>query len=207
MKSAKMCSDFSAIILAAGTSSRMKTPKFSLPFSNNVTFIQHITSVLEQAGCKQIIAVLNKEGIELLEKNNHYFIDNVSVAFNSHPEFGRFYSLMTGIRELACNTPVLIHNVDNPFITIETIESLLSTSGKADFSYPVYKGKGGHPILISGMVAKKILNEKDHNHNHYLNLNLKEYLKQFSGKKVEVDDEKVLVNINTPEDYKKYFKK
>ena len=208
MKSAKMGVEFSAIILAAGASSRMKSSKFCMPYSSEMTFIQHITSVIAQAGSKRIIAILNKDGIELLRKNNHHFIDIVSVALNPHPEYGRFYSLMTGIRELACNSPVLIHNVDNPFITVDTIKTLLSLTGKADYSYPVYKGKGGHPLLISGMIAKKLLNESVHlNHNpdHYLNLTLKEYLKQFTGKPVEVDDEKVLVNINTPEDYRKYF--
>lgn len=206
-----MCSDFSAIILAAGSSSRMKTPKFNLHFSGNMTFIQHITSVLDKAGCKKTVAVLNNEGIEHYKKIRGYFIDNVTVVLNSHPEYGRFYSLMTGINELGCRSPVLIHNVDNPFITTNTIKSLLSAVVRADFSYPVYKGKGGHPLLISGTLAKKILNEPDHNYNHnlnhYLNLNLKEYLKQFNGKAVEVDDEKVLVNINTPEDYRKYFGK
>ncbi|MCD4695433.1 MAG: hypothetical protein K8S16_04250, partial [Bacteroidales bacterium] len=93
-----------------------------------------------------------------------------------------------------------IHNVDNPFVNHCVLQLLFDQLGKGDFAVPVYKGKGGHPVLLSEKIITAIIAEKEHD------LNLRDFLKDYSRQEVEVDDETVLVNINTMEEYGNYFK-
>lgn len=109
------------------------------------------------------------------------------------------YSVMTGLERLAENTDCFIQNVDNPFVTVDLLSSLLPYAHPEGYVVPVFKGKGGHPILLGAKVAKEIFN-KEHG-----DLSLKEVLKNYKKIEMETQDEKVLVNINSKEDYKKYF--
>ena len=68
-----------------------------------------------------------------------------------------------------------------------------------DFAVPVYGGKGGHPILLSSQLIKPLIN--DFNPKGHFN----QVLKSFQRKDVLVSDPYIAVNINTPEDYRKYF--
>ncbi len=90
--------------------------------------------------------------------------------------------------------------MDNPFINHYVLQLLFDQLGKGDFAVPVYKGKGGHPVLLSEKVITDIIAEKKHD------LNFRDFLKDYSKQKVEVDDETVLVNINTVEEYRNYFR-
>ncbi|MCD4695431.1 MAG: hypothetical protein K8S16_04240 [Bacteroidales bacterium] len=62
------------------------------------------------------------------------------------------------------------------------------------------KGDFAAPVLLSEKVITDIIAEKEHD------LNFRDFLKDYSKQKVEVDDETVLVNINTMEEYGNYFK-
>ncbi|MCK5839504.1 MAG: NTP transferase domain-containing protein, partial [Bacteroidales bacterium] len=52
----------SAVILAAGRSTRMGRPKFALRFAKNLTFLEKIITGYSSFGCRQIIVVLNEQG-------------------------------------------------------------------------------------------------------------------------------------------------
>jgi len=57
----------------------------------------------------------------------------------------------------------------------------------------------GHPILMPQKIINKIRGETN------IDLNTKDYLSQFNKVIVSVDNDKILANINTPEDYEIYF--
>ena len=191
--------EYCAVILAAGNSLRMQRQKFALDFSEKKIFLDQITGDLKNAGCGHIEVVINKDGMALIENINYKVPENTSFTINKYPEKGRFYSLQIALANIQSNTQVLIHNVDNPFINQNVIIALLKSIADYDYIYPVFKEKGGHPVLISEKVAIRIKEEEN------CDYNIKNYLSKFNGKTVEVDDDKILVNINTPEDYKKYF--
>ena len=82
-------------------------------------------------------------------------------------------------------------------------EKLLNELGKeiesADYISPKFEGKGGHPILLSEKIINDLkIIEKDQMH-------FKEFLNNYLKHKVKVYNEKILVNINTEEEYEKYF--
>jgi len=191
--------EFSVIILSAGKSVRMGTPKPALKFDESQTFIEHISFEYQQFGCKEIIIVLNKENHTFLNDLNIKLPSNCKIIINNHPEWHRFYSLKTGVKSLKEINYVFVHNVDNPFVNQEVLNELLNHSDKADYIVPEFEGKGGHPFLLS---PKIILEITQTNKNE---MHLKDFLNQYSKLKIQVNEESILVNINTLEDYKKYF--
>lgn len=192
--------EFSAIILSAGESSRMGVPKLSLQFDENYIFLQKIVKEFMDFGCKEIIVVINEIGNKYLKENDVFLSENVKIVVNKHPEWHRFYSLKIGVNALSETNSCFVHNVDNPFVSQSTLENLTKETNKADYINPQYDGKGGHPFLISCLIQSDIKSAIEDE------LHLKEFLNQYKRLKVDVVDESILVNINTQEEYKKYFK-
>jgi molybdenum cofactor cytidylyltransferase len=188
----------SIIILAAGNSSRMKSPKFALPFDKKYTFLEKIIQEYDNFGCNKIIVVLNKEG-KLLADTLNLKLKKTTIVVNNHPEWERFYSIKVGLESLTQSHPVFIHNVDNPFVNTTILGNLLQQDINAGFVVPTYKGRGGHPILISNKVCQAIVSEKENA------IIFSEFLKDYNKKRVDVADEKILVNINSKDLYQKYF--
>lgn len=195
----KIEKDFSAIILAAGKSSRMGLPKLALRYNETKIFIEQIVNEYESFGCEEILIVVNGTGNSFLTENKIQFSGNVKIVINNHPEWHRFYSLKTGAKSMSEVLPVFVHNVDNPFVNHEVLNELLRNTDKVDYISPEFDGKGGHPILLSEKIIKDVIATVENQ------IHFKEYLNKYPKKKVQVDDEKILVNINTLEEYKKYF--
>ena len=189
-----MQKDCSVVILAAGNSSRMGQLKFTLTLRDGSTFIENIVNQYVEFGCKEIIVVVNKRGMEYLSDHP---LKAVTIVMNQHPEYERFYSVKTGLSKIENNNPIFIHNVDNPYANKEVLEVLFANKGKADFIKPIFNTMGGHPILISKGIANDIVL----NNNYDIHLN--DFLRNYSRKKIEVDDEKILVNVNLESDYRK----
>jgi len=190
---------YSAIILSAGRSSRMGVPKFSLQFDDNITFLENLVYEYSTFGCREIVVVMNIDGFSLLSQLNIKLPDSATVVVNQHPEWERFYSLKLAAKALKDIKPVFVSNIDNPFVNHKLLDSLSNSRSGADYINPVYNGRGGHPFLLSEKVVADLrVEEKDQIH-------LKEFLGQYSKKSVEVDDEKILLNINTDEDFREYI--
>ena len=192
-------SDSSVVILAAGFSSRMKQAKFSLMYDEQRTFLEKIVQEYLTFGCKEIIVVMNTEGIKHKKKLNLNFPGNVKFVLNEYPERERFYSLQTGLKALQNNSNAFIQNSDNPFVNQYILTKLYTHKNEGDFIVPIFKNRGGHPILMNKNIIQKISSEKK------VDYNLKEYLKGFTKKYIPVNDEKVLLNINDQSTYNKLF--
>ena len=189
---------YSAIILSAGKSSRMGVHKFSLKYNASTTFLENLINQYNAFGCNEIIVVLNLDGKTFLEQLNRTLPSNVKVVINEHPEWERFYSLKLAAIGFSKFNPAFVSNIDNPFVNLKVLESLVKSD--TDYSYPVFNGRGGHPFLISKNVIADLTSEpKDEIH-------LKEFLGRYSKSAIDVDDEKVLLNVNTVEEYNRLFK-
>jgi molybdenum cofactor cytidylyltransferase len=183
-----------ALILAAGESKRMNWPKSLLPFDKDRSFIDKIIDEYENFGINKIVITSNSDNAQMIEIN-----PNVQVIKNEHPEYERFYSIKIGLEKVGDCQYCFIQNVDNPFICETILNVLFENRINNGCAIPVFQGKGGHPVLIGDEVITKIaqLNQYD--------LNFKDFLKDFPANRVEVDDDTVLININSPEDYNRYF--
>ena len=193
-----MKSNFTTIILSSGLSQRMGQPKALLKWDESTTFIEKIINEFVKAGSTKIVCMIN-EIIELSCKELSV-PSNVEFVVNHHPDWGRFYSILTGVNTLKKNNYCFIHNVDNPFVRSEIIDKLWSHRKPGHWCSPSYNGKGGHPVLLSKEITNKISTTSN------LDLTLRDILTQFPKIQVSTTDNNILRNINTPEDYNKWIK-
>jgi len=187
--------DCGVIILAAGKSGRMGKPKFLLEHVSGETFLHRLITVYQRAGIHEIVVVVNNTDFQNQLEYFSTFPELVKIIQNPTPEQGRLLSIQLGAGTFSGNTPCFIHNIDNPFVETTLLEQLLSSLREADFIKPVYLGKGGHPILVSGKIVA-VLREETNEFRDF-----KQLLDSFYGKRLEVECEEVLLNVNTREEY------
>ncbi len=196
-----MKKNLTVIVLAGGNSVRTKAPKLFLPFSGRVTFIEKIIKEYYNFGCKKIILVLNKKFSE-----NH-IIKKLTVScsiksvINENQELGRFYSISLGLSEADEQNFMFIQNADNPFIDNSLLKKMYSKRNIERYVIPVYNDKSGHPVLIGKKIIQRLKSEKN------INSNLRDILHGFEKVCIQVKNNKVLANINSMTEYRKYFKK
>ena len=191
--------NIAAIILAGGESSRMKQPKAFLKFDNHITFVEKIIYEYQLAGIDKIIIVINYSYLDSeKERILSQFDTKIIRVYNKHPEKGRQYSLYLGISMLHESENCFIQNIDNPFVKANLIRSMIPLIQKEAYISPTFKGKGGHPVLLSNSICNHILNMKDHK------LTLRDVLIKFNKITIPANAS-VLININTEQDYKQYF--
>ncbi|HZJ74543.1 MAG TPA: NTP transferase domain-containing protein [Perlabentimonas sp.] len=192
-----MSSDFSTIILSSGLSERMGQPKALLKWDKSTTFIEKIINEFVKAGSTKIVCMIN----EIIEPacKKLSLPSNVELVVNHHPDWGRFYSIRTGVNALNNSDYCFIHNVDNPFVSTKITDKLWAQRKPGYWCSPNYKGKGGHPVLLSKEITDKISTTSN------LDFTLRDILQQFPKIPVSVTDNSILRNLNTPEEYNKRF--
>jgi molybdenum cofactor cytidylyltransferase len=191
---------FGVLVLAAGFSQRMGKDKFLLKYNDNQTFLDKIIESYDNELINKIVVVINLNS----EKHISSKISSknkVKIVINNQPELGRFNSIKLGIQYFSSKQSVFLHNSDNPFAEKEVINKLIENNSENSYCVPTFQNKGGHPILISGKIIFDLKNEKD------ININLKDFLKSYNCKRIEVSCEKILLNINTENEYLTEFEK
>ena len=145
-----------AILLAAGASSRMGSPKPLLPWAGT-TLIEWELTELRAAGVDEVVVVL---GARAEAVRRVLLTDPATLVFNARWAQGRATSLAAGARALLALAPdlVVIENVDQPApasLVARLIEA--AHSAGADAVQPVYLDAdgaehGGHPVVLRGAV-------------------------------------------------------
>lgn len=149
-------------------------------------------------GCSEIIVVVNQE-IAASVKQLELMPPGVSLIINDHLELERFYSLKLGLEALKSSGYCFFQNADNPFIDHAVLNALYENKSDDAFVSPVFGGKGGHPVLLNRKNMDLIRNYPVNDGN------LKSVMSTMDCKKVEMPDNKVLININSPEEYERFF--
>lgn len=191
--------NIAAIILAGGESSRMRQSKAFLKFDNKISFIEKIIKEYELAGIDKIIIVINDSCLDPERQQVLAQFDNITrLVYNKHPKKGRPYSLYLGLSLLNESDNCFVQNIDNPFVNSNLIRSMIPLIKKETYISPTYKGKGGHPVLLSSSICNYILNMKEDQ------VTLRDVLIKY--KRINIPaNASVLININTLTDYKQYF--
>jgi molybdenum cofactor cytidylyltransferase len=136
-----------AVILAAGESKRMGSPKMLLPF-NGSTIIECVISNVAKSGVDKIIVVLGAEKetlIHLLGKLH------VEYCYNEDYKKGMLSSVQCGFKNLpSCCKASLVFQGDQPLITSDTINTVINAyaSSEKGIVIPVFERKRGHPVMI-----------------------------------------------------------
>jgi len=181
------------IILAAGSGSRIGTPKYRLPLGDS-TFLQSIVAQAVRLGLSPIVCVIaSAERDQIAARTG----DSVRLVVNEKPERGMLSSVIEGLRHLGESSGALVMPVDHPYVSDATVSALIRRIGlyPDHVIKPVFKSRGGHPVLIPATAFHAVL-EADPSSS------LREVIAG-SGIQVEplpVEDEGVLRNINLPGD-------
>ncbi len=188
--------NFSAVIPAAGYSSRMGLFKPLLPLSGSLVIEKVVSSFLD-AGIDEVIVVLGYRAEMLIPLINKM---KVRYVINDDYNQGMYSSVQAGLKAVSENIKAFfLLPADYPLISSETIMGMQSKykAESCDILSPVYKGKKGHPPLISSALIPLILRGNGEG-------GLKQLLKQnsISGDTLVVDDPWVIRDLDTEEDYR-----
>ncbi len=188
------------VILAAGFSTRMGKHKSLLMFDDKKNFIQQIVEVYKNSGIEKIVIVANRNNVEKISdlfSNND--LEFLTIVLNEHPEYERFYSLKVGLQKIEGFDACFIQSCDNPFVNEELVFNIKEGFIGAHVVIPSYLNRKGHPILLCGSIVEAILRiEKN-------DCTMRDVLREYPSKLVNVTDDKILVNINTCEEYMSFF--
>ena len=185
-----------AILLAAGESTRMGQQKALLPW-HGTTLIQYQIGALLEAGVSQVVAVLGYRA-ETLRHLVEAF-PGAKAALNLRYRTGKSSSVRAGLRQVDPQTEgILVLAVDQPR-SPETVRHVVAAHRQLDtvITYPVYRGKGGHPIVFSGTLLPELMRIRESRQG------LREVVERHRAEvsHIEVDDTEVLLDLNQPEEY------
>ena len=189
----------SAIVLAAGLSTRMESKnKLSLSFKGKTVIVTVVENIIN-AGIEEVIVVTGYDAdqVQNLLKNL-----SVKIIYNNDFKKGMTTSIQKGIL-IAKGDGYMICLADMPFITTGEYLQLKSffenkrQSNEACICVAEHKNKRGNPVIFSSFYQKEILT-------HTNMEGCKEIIQ--SNKQnvyhVEMDLANILKDIDTPDEYK-----
>lgn len=206
-----------AVILAGGTSSRMGQPKALLTLGSK-SFLEHCVGEVALARIRDTIIVLGA-GHSEIALTLGWFKGRIIV--NHDWESGQLSSIVTGIDAITghgadtshCvvagidivpesdHRGVLIWPVDHPLVSAQVISTMIRAfhdSGKP-IVVPVYNGRRGHPIIFSSTLFHEVRLAPQ-------GIGLRSVVRAHEEGICDVptQDEGVIINIDTPDDYRRF---
>lgn len=187
-------SELECIMLAAGGSTRMKAWKLTLPLGGSTLAERSVDTALEV--CARVVLVAGYRAEELARR----FRGRPGVTVVVNPDFqrGMLSSVQVGCRAVR-GPHFFVALADMPLVSPDTYR-LLARSALVDHPgvpavVPQYRGKKGHPLLLTAPVRQRILETSPEK-------TLRDVLQSFPTLVVPADDPHVLHDVDTPEDYR-----
>jgi CTP:molybdopterin cytidylyltransferase MocA len=199
------------VLLAGGKSERMGHPKGLLLHNDNYWLETQLKSIASSGGTEVYIALGFHTATyceklpwltSALQVPITYLNLNIRAIVNPNPERGSFSSLQTVLAEISEHTTVLLCPIDVPIPKDETLQLLLEK--KQAIVIPNYKGKNGHPIVMTASFWKPLL-QLDPNKSR-LDFLIKACPSSMISI-VPVENPEVILNLNKPEDWETYQQK
>ncbi|HJZ13051.1 MAG TPA: nucleotidyltransferase family protein [Acidobacteriota bacterium] len=190
-----------AIVLAAGESKRMNSPKALLPIQGE-NFAECIAGKIRACGIDAVylVAGAHYETIKsAFDENRKPF----EILLNARHQEGQLLSLQEGLRHLPAGArAALVWPVDQPLVKEETALMLINAFNRerATITIPMHAGRRGHPVIYEAKAIKTLLSFGGRQ-------TAKDLQSIYAAETciVEVGDPAVLIDIDTPEDYSKYI--
>ena len=190
-----------AVILAAGASTRMGSPKALLATPSGRTFAAAIVRALADAGVEDVVIVTGHDHERVVEA---VLNDAPAVvprfARNPQPSRGQLSSLWVGMdAAVRAETEALIVTlVDVPMVNPATVARVIDEWRKtrAPIVRPAIGDRHGHPVIFDRSVFAELRASP-------LDQGAKAVVRAHAGRIVDVpvSDEGSLVDVDTPQDY------
>ena len=193
-----MNSRIAAVVLAAGLSRRMGTPKMVLPWGET-TVIGRVVSVLTQAGIEEVLVITGgaRQQVEVALQGMP-----ARVAFN--PRFAEDHmtlSLQVGLAALPADVEAALVTLgDQPQIEPAVVQAILQAyfEKRSSLVVPSYQHHRGHPWLIARELWKDVFAL-------HTPQTLREFLNAHAGQidYLPVENASVIRDLDTREDYER----
>ena len=191
----------SAVLTAAGLSSRMGRPKPLLPWQGKTLVESQIETLLE-AGVSEVIVVLGHRADEVAP---HVSGDTIRAVVNHQYRDGRTSSIRSGLDAISPEAhDIVLMAVDQPR-TSQVVSRVISEhlESNALLTSPRYRGRGGHPLMFSARLLPELnlISEE--------NQGLREVFERHRSEitQVHFDDPAIRLDLNTPEAYHEAYEK
>ncbi|HEY7194803.1 MAG TPA: nucleotidyltransferase family protein [Gemmatimonadales bacterium] len=188
------------VVLAAGRSSRMGSPKALLDFLG-VPFAVRILEALEALEVKNRVVVLGPDAPRiqpLLAGHDFLLVENPA------PETGPIASLRAALKALQPIQPsaALVWPVDLPHVRVSTVERVLEAYRRTEplAVVPTFGDRRGHPVIWGSALFGELL-ESPAATREGARAVLRAHDKEILS--ISVDDPAVIDAINTPDDYER----
>jgi molybdenum cofactor cytidylyltransferase len=183
-----------ALILAAGESRRMGSPKALIPY-HGLTFVEHLLAATRLPRIGETRVVLGA-GADVIR--GQLPVKESQIVLNDAWESGPLSSIQAGLRSLPEDgvEAALICPVDHPLVTLRLIGAIVAAfdrSGKA-IVLPTYLGRRGHPVLFASRLFAELMGAP-------LDVGARAVVRAHRGEIEEVptEEEGVVLNLNDPE--------
>jgi CTP:molybdopterin cytidylyltransferase MocA len=188
-----MSEGIAALLLAAGRSRRMGAGRLKqlLPYGDR-TAVRRCVDSLREAGVERVVAVVAPR-----EELRAAFAGlSARLVENPDPESDMRTSVHLGLGALGADAgAVLICLADHPLVRPATIRALAAehAAHPGTILAPAWRGRRGHPVLFPRAALNGVA----------AGLTLREARDAWPGgvREVGVDDEGVVVDVDTPQDY------
>jgi molybdenum cofactor cytidylyltransferase len=189
----------SAIVLAAGLSTRMGQPKLILPWGSS-TVIGSVVETLLLAGVNEIVVVTGGARYEVEKAIREISVEAVRTVFNPrYVEDNMLLSLQAGMSVLGEHVQAfLVALGDQPQIEIKVARALVGAyqARKYPLLVPSYAMRRGHPWVVDRSMWDAILSAPDGS-------TMRDFLNAHQERitYLQVDSPSILRDLDTPEDY------
>jgi molybdenum cofactor cytidylyltransferase len=196
-----------ALILAAGESRRMGSPKALLPYrredGSETTFLEHLLDVFGRSKASPVIVVLGHEASRIQDA---VAWNGALVVVNDRYREGMLSSIRAGIGALdpgrdAAVEGALVQPVDIPSVGPEVVDLVIERfeATKRPIVLPTHGGRRGHPVLFARRVFDEI-------HRAPGGVGARQVVWDHEGDllEVEVRDPGIHRDVDTPEDYRRF---
>jgi len=202
--------DIPCVMLAAGKSERMGQWKMSMKWESSTIIETSVTNALTACSSVTIVSGWADDELSAIFKAPAWreYASRISIVKSDTWQCGMFASARSGFAGLPeTETPdsdwCFLALGDMPQVTPETYlqsASFAEAEGRAESIIPQYRGKKGHPVLLSRGALEYALKLTD-------NDSMRDVISAFPSLIFPVKENGILNDIDTPEDYRKYNEK
>jgi CTP:molybdopterin cytidylyltransferase MocA len=191
----------SAVILAAGDSTRMGSPKAALLTPDGATFVGRVVTTLRDAGVDDLVIVTGRHHDAVVESiARDHRSTTPRMVRNPDPSRGQLSSLLAGMEIVV--TPqtdaMLMTLVDIPLVRVSTVTAVIDAwrRTRAPIVRPAIGDRHGHPVIFDGVLFDELRRAP-------LDAGAKSVVRAHEHEivNVPVDDEGCVRDVDTPADY------
>ena len=187
-----------AVILSAGASRRMGSPKALIPYRGK-TFLEHLVEVTRhpRVGVTRIVLGAGADAIR-----NKLGLDSQWIVVNDDWEKGQLSSIQAAVRSLPAGQTegMILCPVDHPLVSAKLVGTLIEqfdASGEL-VALPTYKSRRGHPVIFRADLYGELLDSS-------ADLGARQVVWAHADGVLEVptSEEGIILNLNDPETLRK----